>query len=285
MLSLNFRKRKAQVVGLIVFSLWVANLLQWDEGLWVAVSVTAIIGPFSPSLTLQKSRSRIIGTIAGLLLATILEIFLRYNHQLVFIIGFLLAYCLGFTVQQNYRYFIMVVTIAICLNFEYLNLPFTSFEPISFLISRFMAVLAGITLFLFIQKYILGPQNARNELAESTQKLANHISDALGQIAQASHESAKMGIDLAMDLSSQSESFKELLAASDYGLDAPCNELNQARKIDRLKQRVTSLLLDYSYAEQDRSGAQSQNILKLQKRASRLSKILNQPNQNQVLNA
>ena len=283
--SLNFKKRIVQVVGLIVLSLWVSNILQWDQGLWVAVTVTAIIGPFSPSLTLEKSRNRIIGTIAGLLLATILELFLRYNYQMVFIVGFVLAYFLGFTVQQNYRYFIMVVTIAICLNFEYMNLPFTSFEPISFLISRFMAVLAGISLFLFIQKFIFGPTIARKELAESTQNLTNHISDALGQIAQATHEPVKTGIDLAMDLSSRAESFEELLAASDFGLDAPCNELNQARKIDRLKQRVTSLLLDYSYAEQDRSGAQAQNILKLQKRASRLSKILNHPNQNQVLNA
>ena len=45
--SLNFKNRILQVVGLIVLSLLVAQVLQWDQGLWVAVSVTAIIGPLA----------------------------------------------------------------------------------------------------------------------------------------------------------------------------------------------------------------------------------------------
>jgi uncharacterized membrane protein YccC len=276
--SLNFKNRILQVVGLIVLSLLVAQVLQWDQGLWVAVSVTAIIGPFSASLTVEKSRNRIIGTIAGLLIATVLEIYLRYNYQAVFIVGILLAYILGFTVQQNYRYFIMVVTVAICLNFEYMNLPFTSFEPISFLIARFMAVLAGISLFLFIQKYVYGDHNAKVELAEATQKLTANISNHLTALSKLNLEKDRSGIDQAMELTSQSESFEELLTASDYGMSESCSELTKAKKINKLRRRVTSLLLDYSYSEQEPFELQTRIKSMIQKRATKLGYALSKFN-------
>jgi uncharacterized membrane protein YccC len=276
--SLNFKNRILQVVGLIVLSLLVAQVLQWDQGLWVAVSVTAIIGPFSASLTIEKSRNRIIGTIAGLLIATVLEIYLRYNYQAVFIVGILLAYILGFTVQQNYRYFIMVVTVAICLNFEYMNLPFTSFEPISFLIARFMAVLAGISLFLFIQKYVYGDHNAKVELAEATQKLTANISNHLTALSKLNLEKDRSGIDQAMELTSQSESFEELLTASDYGMSESCSELTKAKKINKLRRRVTSLLLDYSYSEQEPFELQTRIKSMIQKRATKLGYALSKFN-------
>ncbi|MBT8615608.1 FUSC family protein [Polynucleobacter paneuropaeus] len=276
--SLNFKIRILQVVWLIVLSLLVAQVLQWDQGLWVAVSVTAIIGPFSTSLTVEKSRNRIIGTIAGLLIATVLEIYLRYNYQAVFIVGILLAYILGFTVQQNYRYFIMVVTVAICLNFEYMNLPFTSFEPISFLIARFMAVLAGISLFLFIQKYVYGDHNAKVELAEATQKLTANISNHLTALSKLNLEKDRSGIDQAMELTSQSESFEELLTSSDYGMSESCSELTKAKKINKLRRRVTSLLLDYSYSEQEPFELQTRIKSMIQKRATKLGYALSKFN-------
>ena len=276
--SLNFKIRILQVVWLIVLSLLVAQVLQWDQGLWVAVSVTAIIGPFSASLTVEKSRNRIIGTIAGLLIATVLEIYLRYNYQAVFIVGILLAYILGFTVQQNYRYFIMVVTVAICLNFEYMNLPFTYFEPISFLIARFMAVLAGISLFLFIQKYVYGDHNAKVELAEATQKLTANISNHLTALSKLNLEKDRSGIDQAMELTSQSESFEELLTASDYGMSESCSELTKAKKINKLRRRVTSLLLDYSYSEQEPFELQTRIKSMIQKRATKLGYALSKFN-------
>ena len=276
--SLNFKIRILQVVWLIVLSLLVAQVLQWDQGLWVAVSVTAIIGPFSASLTVEKSRNRIIGTIAGLLIATVLEIYLRYNYQAVFIVGILLAYILGFTVQQNYRYFIMVVTVAICLNFEYMNLPFTSFEPISFLIARFMAVLAGISLFLFIQKYVYGDHNAKVELAEATQKITANISNHLTALSKLNLEKDRSGIDQAMELTSQSESFEELLTASDYGMSESCSELTKAKKINKLRRRVTSLLLDYSYSEQEPFELQTRIKSMIQKRATKLGYALSKFN-------
>jgi len=247
--NLNFKIRILQVTGLIVLSLFVANLTQWEQGLWIAVSITAIVGPFSPSLTLEKSRNRIIGTTAGLLLATILEMFLRYNYQFVPIVGVLLAYCLGFTLQQNYRYFIMVVTVVVCLNFEYMNLPFTSFEPISFLVARFIAVLIGIALFLFIQKYIYGDKNARQELAQSTRNLAQSISNGLSEYLKSDQEKTKSALDLAMEFTEKSKSFKELLVASSYGISPSSVELDMAKKIDRIRGRIIKLLLDNSFIE------------------------------------
>ncbi len=274
--SLNFKTRKLQVIGLIVLSLFVAQVTQWQQGLWIAVSITAIVGPFSPSLSLEKSRNRIIGTIAGLLLATILEIFLRYNYQSVFIVGILWAYCLGFTAQQNYRFFIMFVTVAVCLNYEYMNLPFTSFEPISFLVARFIAVLIGIALFLFVQKYIYGDKNARQELAESTQGVVESFSKGLSEYLKPDPMTTKSALDLAMELTEKSKSFRELLAASDYGIRASSIELNVAKKVDRVRGRIIRLLLDDSFSETNDSESQaSRSSLSFKKvRLSRIQKVI-----------
>ncbi|MBU3552753.1 MULTISPECIES: FUSC family protein [Polynucleobacter] len=267
-----------------MLSLLIAQILQWDQGLWIAVSVTAIIGPFSASLTIEKSRNRIIGTIAGLLIATVLEIFLRYNYQFVFLVGIVLAYVLGFAVQQNYRYFIMVVTVAICLNFEYMNLPFTSFEPISFLIARFMAVLTGIALFLLIQKYVYGTQNARVELSESTHQLKAKIADQLFWLSQAASAPEMSGIDQAMVLTAQAASFEELLSAADFGLGAPCRELRMARQVNILRHRVISLLLDRSSAEQEPLEMQTKIKSLIQRRAVRLRNAIGSPDQSLIAN-
>jgi uncharacterized membrane protein YccC len=273
--SLNFKKRKLQVVGLIVLSLFVAQILQWDQALWIAVTVTALIGPFSTSLAIEKSRNRIIGTIAGLLIATVLEIFLRYNYQTVFIVGILLAYILGFTVQQNYRYFITVVTVAICLNFEYMNLPFTSFAPISFLIARFMAVLTGIGLFLLTQKYLLGDKNARTELEEATIALAGSIQSCLSQYLTDQSKRVIPPVDLAMGLASQAEAFEELLSASPYAVDLSCIEFRRAVRINRIKQRSISSLLDCAYLQSNTLAEHSLRLKTVKQRLELLYQLVN----------
>lgn len=273
--SLNFKRRKLQVVGLIVASLLIAQILQWDQALWVAVTVTALIGPFSTSLAIEKSRNRIIGTIAGLLIATVLEIFLRYNYQTVFIVGILLAYILGFTVQQNYRYFITVVTVAICLNFEYMNLPFTSFEPISFLIARFMAVLTGISMFLLIQKYFFGAKNARIELEEATIALANYIQSCLSQYLSDQSKRVIPPVDLAMGLASHAEAFEELLSASPFAIELSSIEFRRAVRIDRIKQRSISSLLDCAYLQSNSLADDCLDLKMVRQRLELLYKLVN----------
>ncbi len=270
--SLNFKIRILQVTCLIVVALLVVKLTQWEQGLWVAVSITAIVGPFSTSLSLEKSRNRIIGTIAGLLLATILEMFLRYFYQFVPIVGVLLAYCLGFALQQNYRYFIMVVTVVVCLNFEYMNLPFTSFEPLSFLVARFIAVTLGIALFLFIQKYIYGEKNARQELVESTREVVENISRGLARYLNSAEVKRTSALDLAMELTEQSKSFRELLAASAYGMSESSAEFTRARKVDRIRKRLIRLLLDRSYSEMKELEAQATSLSFQQLRLLRIQK-------------
>jgi|GEM_PF-1871429 len=270
--SLNFKIRILQVTCLIVVALLVVKLTQWEQGLWVAVSITAIVGPFSTSLSLEKSRNRIIGTIAGLLLATILEMFLRYFYQFVPIVGVFLAYCLGFALQQNYRYFIMVVTVVVCLNFEYMNLPFTSFEPLSFLVARFIAVTLGIALFLFIQKYIYGEKNARQELVESTREVVENISRGLARYLNSAEVKRTSALDLAMELTEQSKSFRELLAASAYGMSESSAEFTRARKVDRIRKRLIRLLLDRSYSEMKELEAQATSLSFQQLRLLRIQK-------------
>jgi hypothetical protein len=130
-----------------------------------------------------------------------------------------------------------------------MNLPFTSFEPISFLIARFIAVLIGIALFLFIQKFIYGDKNARNELAESTRNLAQSMSEGLSEYLKSDGGKRKSALDLAMEFTEKSKSFNELLVASAYGVHQSSVELNVAKKIDRIRNRIIQLLLDNSFME------------------------------------
>ncbi len=273
--NLNFKTRILQVIGLIVLSLFVAEFTQWQQGLWIAVSITAIIGPFSPSLTLEKARNRIIGTVAGLLLATLLEIFLRYNYQVVFIVSVLWAYLLGFTAQQNYRLFIMFVTVAVCLNYEYMNLPFTSFEPITFLVARFIAVLIGIALFLFVQKYIYGDNNARQELAESTRDLIENFLKGISEYLNPDEVKKTSSLDLAMELTEKSKSFRELLAASHYGMSQSSVEMSVAKKVDRIRARIIRLLLDNAFIETNNTSLESPILSANNSKLLRIKKLSN----------
>jgi len=120
------------------------------------ISVGAIIGPFSPLLTFRKSILRALGTTAGLLLSAILIAFLSHLPWSIPILGVLLAYGIAFTSQQNYRYFIMIVTVAIALNFADMYVPVTPFEPLSFFASRAMGVFIGILIYVSLEWLLFG---------------------------------------------------------------------------------------------------------------------------------
>jgi uncharacterized membrane protein YccC len=149
-------------------ALFLSRAPQWEEGIWVVISVCAILGPYAPSMTLQKSIERIMGTTAGLLLSVLCILIFSYVPIAIPFLGVALAYTIAFTALQNYKYFIMVVTMAIALNFADMYVPYTPFEPMSFITSRGMAVLIGVTAYLIMEHIFFGRKNIHKFLDAAT---------------------------------------------------------------------------------------------------------------------
>lgn len=149
-------QRTLQVCLLLAVALLFSRVPQWEHGAWVLISVGAIIGPFSPLLTFRKSMLRALGTTAGLLLSVVVIATISHLSWIIPILGVVLAYGIAFTSQQDYRYFIMIVTVAIALNFADTYVPFTSFEPLSFFVSRAMGVFVGIAAYVTHEWFVFG---------------------------------------------------------------------------------------------------------------------------------
>ena len=170
-------RRILQVCLLLGVALLYSRVPQWEHGSWVLISVGAIIGPFSPLLTFRKSMLRALGTTAGLLLSAVLIAAFSHLPWVVPILGVALAYGIAFTAQQDYRYFIMIVTVAIALNFADMYVPFTPFEPISFFASRAMGVFIGIAIYVTLEWFVFG----RKELIRWAQASNNIFEQQLVQ--------------------------------------------------------------------------------------------------------
>lgn len=245
MQSSVLNQRTLQICFLVVLALFVASYTQWEHGLWVAISVAAIVGPFSTALTMQKAANRMYGTMAGLLLSAVLQVYLRYEYHSIFILGIVMGYAIGFSAQQNYRFFIMLVTTTVCVNFGYMNLAFTPFEPISFLVSRMMAVFAGIVLFTVLQRGVFGDTTAQIELQEALKGAAKELQLALTKVSEGEN-SGQTILDIATTLLQRTSSFDELCKATPYAIAKCSRTVVAAHNIRRLKARSLSDLAEYA---------------------------------------
>lgn len=144
--------RIVHVVIMITTAFFAYQYSNWPDALWIPISVLAIIGPFSPGLSIGKAKQRMIGSIAGLLLSVIIWLFLQYNPNLLPIIAVVLIYCLAFCILQEYTYFIMLVSVMLCVNYDYMNLFFKT--EITFLSNRAICVLTGIFICQFYEYFI-----------------------------------------------------------------------------------------------------------------------------------
>ncbi len=144
--------RIIHVVIMLATALFIYQFSQWDDGLWIPITVLAIIGPFSPGLTINKSRQRVVGSIAGLLLSVVLWFFIHFNYTLLVPITVILVYWVAYSLLQNYTYFIMIVSILLCINFDYMNLFFNN--EIIYLINRSLCVLIGVMICQFYEVFI-----------------------------------------------------------------------------------------------------------------------------------
>ena len=245
MQSKSVKLRIRQVCLLVVLALFVASFTQWEHGLWIAISVAAIVGPFSTALTIQKAANRTYGTAAGLLLSAVLQFYLRYEYHSIFLLGIVIAYSIGFSVQQNYRFFIMVVTATVCLNFGYMNLAFTTFEPLSFLVARLIAVFVGIMVFMAVQRGVYGERGAKVELHDALKDAAGAVYKALSQAGQGTADPIVI-LDIATSLHRETSAFDELCAASAACISSDAPVLAVADKVKRLKNGCLEGLAEYA---------------------------------------
>lgn len=144
--------RIVHVIIMLATALFIYQYSQWEDGLWIPISVIAIIGPFRPGLTINKAKQRVLGTIAGLLLSVIIWFILHYNYNLLVIICLILIYGVAFAALHEYTYFIMLVSIMLCINFDYMNLFFNN--EIIYVANRAMCVLVGVCICQFYEYFI-----------------------------------------------------------------------------------------------------------------------------------
>lgn len=154
--------RIVHVIIMLATGLFIYQYSQWADGLWIPISVIAIIGPFRPGLTINKAKQRVLGTIAGLLLSVIIWFILHYNYNLLVIICLILLYGVAFAALHEYTYFIMLVSIMLCINFDYMNLFFNN--EIIYVANRGMCVLTGVCICQFYE-YFIFRHSYRNALA------------------------------------------------------------------------------------------------------------------------
>ena len=144
--------RIIHVTILFAVALFIYQWSEWSDGLWIPISVLAIIGPFRPGLTINKAKQRVLGSIAGLLISILVWFFIHYNYNLLVIIALLLVCAVAFTALQEYTYFIMLVTVMLCVNFDYMNLFFNN--EIVYIANRGMCVLTGVCLCQFFEYFV-----------------------------------------------------------------------------------------------------------------------------------
>jgi hypothetical protein len=146
------RKRILHLALLFAASLFLYQFTQWEDALWIPISVLAITGPFRPGLALHKAQQRVLGTVVGLFISIIVWLVLRYSASLLVFYAIIACYIIAFTVLNEYKYFILMVTIFLCINFSYMH-PFT-YSEIDLLINRGLCVFTGVLLLVFAEKYL-----------------------------------------------------------------------------------------------------------------------------------
>lgn len=144
--------RIIHVVIIIATAFFAYQFSNWGDALWIPISALAVIGPFTPGMSINKARQRIVGSLAGLLLSVLVWCFLQIFPNAVVILPVILMYFLAFCLLQEYTYFIMIVSLMLCINFDYMNL-FINNEVV-YLTNRIMCVFTGVMICQFYEYFV-----------------------------------------------------------------------------------------------------------------------------------
>lgn len=241
--SVAIRTRINQITILIAVSFLFYQLTDWVEGIWIPYSTIVVAGPISTFLGFEKAKDRFLGTLVGVLVAMCLEFFLRHNPSLVPVAGVVIAMFLGFMVTRPYKYFIIMITICTCMSYTYMNMPYTSFAPISFATDRTIGVFVGVTIFLVLQRFVFGTANAKLELLETSHSTLEKLQNSLQQYQ--ANPDVLTAYQCATDILMNSKDIKSYVGTAHFVLgDKQEGELTYARQVLSLNNRALKILVD-----------------------------------------
>ena len=235
--------RVNQIVILIGISFVFYELTNWEQGIWILISTVVVAGPFSTFLSYMKAKDRFFGTLAGLVIATLIEYYLAYNPSQLPVAAVVLAFIAGFMVTRPYKYFIIMITAITCMGYTYMNVPYTSFSPMSFLVDRGMSVFGGIMVFLLLQKFVFGNGNSKIELLEESQNTLNKLQKTLLEYQQ--NPSIVTAYKCAADIFEYTKDLKSYVDSAGIVFTKDLNKETQyARQVLSLSKRALKLLID-----------------------------------------
>lgn len=258
MQSIATKKRINQITFVVFVTFLFYQLTNWVGGFWVPLSAVVIASPFSTFLTIQKAKNRFIGTILGLFAAILLQYYLRMFPEQLPIIVVIMAFFLGFAMNKDYKYYIALVTLSVCISFSYSNTPYTSFEPSSLFLARLMGVSGAVFIFLVLQTLVFGKNNARLEIQEEANNLCATIKKQYDSFAtNATPESA---FNIAIQINDSGKTLSELIEASPLIFDSTDKALQNPKKLIRIKESIVKELLSFNPANQSPLQTQIENL-------------------------
>ena len=235
--------RVNQIVILIGISFLFYELINWDHGIWILISTVVVAGPFSTFLSYEKAKDRFLGTLVGLVVAALIEYYLVFNPSQLPAAAVIMAFVAGFMVTRPYKYFIIMITVATCLGYTYMNVPYTSFSPISFLVDRGMGVFGGVMVFLLLQQFVFGNSNSKLELLEESQNTLNKLQKTLIEYQQ--NPSTVTAYKCAADIFEYTKDLKSYVDSAGIVFTKDLNKETQyARQVLGLSKRALKLLID-----------------------------------------
>jgi uncharacterized membrane protein YccC len=241
--SVAFRTRISQITVMVGVAFLFYQITNWEQGIWILFSTMVVAGPISTFMGFEKAKDRFLGTIVGVLIAFGLESFIYFLPSLLPVVGVVLAMVLGFMMTGPYKLFIIAITTCTCLGYTYMNMPYTSFEPVSFVVYRLLGVFAGVMIFLVLQQLVFGTGNAKLELLESSHNTLLKLQSALRQYE--ADQSRITAYQCATAIFSDSKYINNCVNTAHNVLGSGGqSELREARKVLMLGNRAIRLLVD-----------------------------------------
>ncbi len=243
MSSVAIRTRVNQMTLLIGVSFLFYEFTNWEQGIWAVISTAVVAAPFSTFLSFEKAKARFLGTLVGLVVAAGVEYYLRFNPAQLPGVAFIIALIAGFMATKPYRYFIIIITLCTCLGYTYMNMPYTSFAPMSFLIDRAMGVFVGVLIFFAMQIFVFGDGNSKLELQEESDNTLGQLQKTL--LEYKGSPTLTTAYKCASDIFTNTQSLKSYISTANLVFGADNNQaLRYARQVAMMNHRAVRLLID-----------------------------------------
>ena len=232
-----------QIAILVGISFLFYALTNWEQGIWILISTVVVAGPFSTFLSYEKSKDRFLGTLVGLVVASLIEYYLRFNPSQLPVVAVGLAFIAGFMATRPYKYFIIMITVCTCMGYTYMNMPYTTFSPMSFLVGRGMGVFVGVLIFFVMQRFVFGNGNSKLELFEESHNTLDKLQKTLLEYQE--NPSLVTAYKCAADIFQNTKDLKSYVDSASLVFSKDLNKQTRfARQVLVLNHRAVKLLID-----------------------------------------